>query len=88
MNALQQASASVIELTDLLSLASQARAAFAERRKNQGGGTGGTRIIIKGRGMVQVVDAAGRCLGFRQSYKEARWLQQALENGTHTQAHA
>ena len=86
MNALQQARASVTDLADLLTLAGQARAAFAQRRQNQGGSTDGTRVIIKGRGMVQVVDAQGRCLGFRQSYREAKWLQQALENGTHQQS--
>jgi len=86
MNALQQASTSVTELADLLTLASQARAAFAQRRQTQGRGAGGTRVIIKGRGMVQVVDAQGRCLGVRQSYREAKWLQQALENGTHLQS--
>lgn len=86
MNALQQASASVTELADLLTLAAEARTAFAQRRQAQGRGAGGTRVIIKGRGMVQVVDAQGRCLGFRQSYREAKWLQQALENGTHQQS--
>ncbi|MVW75361.1 hypothetical protein [Pseudomonas xionganensis] len=86
MNALQQASASVTELADLINLAGKAREAFAQRQQSPGRAAGSTRVIIKGRGMVQVVDAAGRCLGFRQSYREARWLQQALENGTHQQS--
>lgn len=87
MNALQKASASVAELADLLTLARQARAAFAARRCTAGCSPGTTQVVIKGRAMVRVVDStSGRCLGFRQSYREACWLQQALENGHTTTA--
>lgn len=86
MNALQKASNSVNDLTDLLSLAREAREAFAQRRATPGFGKGRTQVVM-GKGMARVVEAGtGKCLGFRQSYKEARWLQQALENGTHPQS--
>lgn len=89
MNALQQAKASVTELTDLLELARQARAAFAGRNLSQGYRPDRTQALMAGKGMVHVIDStSGRCLGFRRTPKEAAWLQQALENGTHTQAHA
>lgn len=88
MNALQQAKASVTELTDLLALARQAREAFAARRTSPGSRQGRTQVVL-GKGMARVIDITnGRCLGFRQTYREAQWLQQALENGTHSQAHA
>lgn len=86
MNALQQAQASTSELTNLLALTTQARAAFAARRATQGQRQGSTQIVL-GKGMVRVIDStSGRCLGFRQSYREAQWLQQSLENGTYTPA--
>lgn len=89
MNALQQAQASINELTDLLSLARQARAAFAQRNLAHGYRPDNTQALISGKGMVRVIDStSGRCLGFRRTAREAAWLQQALENGTHTQAHA
>lgn len=87
MNALQQAQASITELTDLLSLARQARAAFAQRNLSHGYRPDNTQAVMAGKGMVHVIDStSGRCLGFRRTPREAAWLQQALENGTHANA--
>lgn len=84
MNAIQQAKASTAELTDLLALARQARAAFAQRSLLQGYRPDSTQAVIRGKGMVRVVDSTShRVLGFRRTAQEAAWLQQALENGTH-----
>lgn len=84
MSALQQAQASITELTDLLTLARQAREAFAGRNLSQGYRPDSTQAVMAGKGMVRIVDStSGRCLGFRRTAREAAWLQQALENGTH-----
>jgi len=89
MNAIQQAKASTAELTDLLTLARLAREAFAKRSLLQGYRPDSTQAVMGGKGMVRVIDStSGRCLGFRSTVREAAWLQQALENGTHNQAHA
>lgn len=87
MNAIQQAKASTAELTDLLTLARQARAAFAARSLHQGYRPDSTQAYISGKGMVRVIDSTShRVLGFRRTAKEAAWLQQALESGAHLPA--
>ncbi|WP_341304699.1 hypothetical protein [Pseudomonas sp. TMP25] len=89
MNALQKAKASIQHLTDLLYSTSTARTVFQAKRLPPLPAPRATTAYIAGKGMVQVRDAdTGRVLGFRQTHKEAAWLQQALENGTHPHATA
>jgi hypothetical protein len=85
MNALQTAKASIQRLADLLHSTSTARSAFQAKRLPKLPAPRATQLRAGESGMVRIVDAdTGRVLGFRQTIKEARWLQQALENGTHT----
>ena len=81
MNAIQRAKASIQALATMMRGTAEARATFEAKRLPS---PRATTVYINGKGMVQVLDAdTGRCLGFRRTPKEAAWLQQALENGTH-----
>ena len=85
MNAIQHAKASIQRLAAMMRSTTEARAAFQAKRLPA---PRATQLRAESSGMVRVVDMdTGRVLGFRQTFKEARWLQRALENGTHTQAH-
>ncbi|WP_405120786.1 hypothetical protein [Pseudomonas leptonychotis] len=87
MNALQTAKASIQRLADLLRSTHTARTTFQAKRLPPLPAPRATTAYISGKGMVQGRDAdTGRVLGFRQTPKEAAWLQQALENGTHANA--
>lgn len=89
MTALQTAKASIQRLADLLRSTREARATFEAKRLPTLPAPRATTAYIAGKGMVQVRDAdTGRVLGFRRTAKEAAWLQQALENGTHPTASA
>lgn len=86
MNAIQQAKASIQHLAAMMRGTAAARATFEAKRLPP---PRATQLRAGESGMIRVVDIdTGRVLGFRQTIKEARWLQQALENGTHNQAHA
>lgn len=78
MNALAKARSSIAKLTQTMRGTSAARQAFQVR---QLGPVRSARIVV-GAGMIRVLDAdTGRCLGFRQTIREARWLAERLERG-------
>lgn len=86
MNAIQRAKASIQHLAAMMRGTAEARATFEAKRLPP---PRATQAYASGKGMVQVIDVdTGRVLGFRRTIKEAGWLQQALENGTHNQAQA
>lgn len=79
MNALERARASLDAIPGLLRRSAEARRQTQQRVAIK---PRATQLIATGNGMVRVVDAdTGRVLGFRQTIKEARWLQQQLEGG-------
>lgn len=79
MNALKLARETIAALPALLHRSAQARQQAQQRIAIK---PRATRLEITGNAMVRILDAdTGRVLGFRQTVREARWLQQALENG-------
>lgn len=79
MNALARARASLDAIPALLRRSAEARRQTQQRVAIK---PRATQLIATGSGMVRVVDAdTGRVLGFRETIKEARWLQQQLEGG-------
>ncbi|NQD78624.1 hypothetical protein HP436_00325 [Pseudomonas sp. CrR14] len=84
MNALDRARHAMAALPALLHRTAQARQQAQQRIAIK---PRATQLQATGSGMVRIVDAdTGKVLGFRETIKEARWLQQALENGTAQQA--
>lgn len=89
MNMLTMARESILELAQTLQLAHQARMAFEARRAAPAQQPYRTQVVDTGRGMVRVVElGTGRVLGFRRSYREARWLADQLERGERPQVSA
>lgn len=79
MNALARARASLDAIPALLRRSAEIRQQTQQRIAIK---PRATQLLIKGRGLVQVLDAdTGRCLGFRQSYLEAEQLAKHLESG-------
>jgi hypothetical protein len=82
MNALQRAKESLLELAQVLHLASQARMAATVHSTSKQAPPRATQLRVTGNAMVRVVDAdTGKVLGFRRTIREARWLADALERG-------
>lgn len=80
MNALQRAKASIHTLHALLIKTADVREAANRRRTFTA--PRATQLVVSGNALVRVVDVnTGACLGFRQTIREARWLQQSLERG-------
>lgn len=83
MNALQLAQRAIDALPALLHRSAQARQQARQRIAIR---PRATRLEITGNALVRILDAdTGRVLGFRQTVREARWLQQALERGEELQ---
>lgn len=88
MNALTMAKESIAELAAALRMSQQARMAFEARRAAPAPRAYRTQVVA-GLGMVRVVEmGTGRVLGFRQTYREACWLAEALERGERQQVAA
>jgi len=84
MNALQRARHALEGLPALLHRSAQARQQAQQRIAIK---PRATQLLINGSGPVRILDVdTGKVLGFRQTVREARWLQQQLENGTTAQA--
>lgn len=80
MNALALARQTMAALPALLQRSAQVRKQAQQRIAPR---PRATQMLVNGSAPVQVLDAdTGAVLGFRQTVREARWLQQALENGT------
>ncbi len=80
MNALALARQTMAALPALLQRSAQVRQQAQQRIAIK---PRATRLEITGNAMVRILDAdTGKVLGFRETVREARWLQQALENGT------
>jgi len=89
MNAFTKARHAIDELLSALHMTARARMAASTRVRPVVPPPRATQLLITGNAMVRVVDAdTGKVLGFRETIREARWLQAQLERGESPQGAA